>query len=163
MKIQIIPVREDFLVKVRKYGLDDQNQPVERFVAQGGEPCRDVLRRARAGEGLVLASYCPFSHPGPYKEYGPVFVLAKPSGDAAILDELPLPRGKPTDYLGEQFVLRAYDARERIVDAVLSTPADCERDLERLFGEAHAAFVLVRFAAYGCYAFRVESRARQHD
>jgi hypothetical protein len=162
MKIQIIPVREDFLVKVRKYGLDDQNQPVERFVAEGGEPCRDVLRRARAGEGLVLASYCPFSRPGPYKEYGPVFVLAEPSRDAAVLDELPLPRGEPTDYLGEQFVLRAYDAEERIVDAMLSTPASCERDLERLFGDGHAAFVLARFAAYGCYAFRVETQAPYH-
>lgn len=156
MKIQITPVREDFLVKVRKYGLDDQNQPVERSIAKGGEPCRDVLRRARAGERLALASYCPFSLPGPYKEYGPVFVLAERSRDEAALDEMPLPRGEPTDYLGEQFVLRAYDAGERIVDAMLSTPETCQRDLERLFRAPDATFVLVRFPAYGCYALRVE-------
>jgi hypothetical protein len=156
MKFQIKPVREDFLVKVRNYGLDDQNQPVERFVAEGGEPCRDVLRRARQGEGLILASYCPFSRPGPYKEYGPVFVLAEADGHAPTLDELPLPQSTPTDYLAGQFVLRAYDAGERIVDATLSTPQRCERDLERLFGNPGTAFVLVRFAAYGCYALRVE-------
>lgn len=157
MNIRIVPLREDFLVKVRKDGLDDQNQPVERFAAEGGEPCRDVLRRASPGEGLVLASYCPFSRPGPYKEYGPVFVLAEPSGEVVDLHALPLPRGAATDYLGEQFVLRGYDARERIVDAMLSTPRTCERDLARLLEAPRVAFVLVRFAAYGCYGCRIES------
>lgn len=153
-----MPLRQDFLIKVRQYGLDDQNQPVERLVAEGGEPCRDVLRRARAGEELILASYCPFSLPGPYKEYGPIFTLAHPSAEHVKLDKLPLPNGAATDYLREHFVLRAYDERERIVDSLLSTPERCEADLERLFGDRRMKFVLVRFAAFGCYAFRIEGR-----
>jgi hypothetical protein len=131
---------------------------VERLVAQGGEPCRDVLRRATPGESLILASYCPFSRSGPYREYGPVFVLAEPSAEIVPLDRLPLPTGVETDYLGAQFVLRAYDDHERIVDATLSTPQTCVSDLERLQCHARPAFVLVRFAAYGCYALRLSLR-----
>ncbi|UUZ51031.1 hypothetical protein LP420_16400 [Massilia sp. B-10] len=39
-------------------------------------------------------------------------------------------------YLGASFVLRAYSDQERIVDAVLSTPADASAQLERLFSTA---------------------------
>lgn len=64
MKIAIRPIKEDFLLKVREASLDDQNQKVVRLTAAGGEPCRDVLRRAKPGEELILASYCPFTVAG---------------------------------------------------------------------------------------------------
>jgi hypothetical protein len=156
MDIRIVPIRPDFLRRVRVDDIDDLGQPIERLRASGGEPCRDVLRRARASEPLILASYCPFSRPGPYREYGPVFVLAEASDEPVALDRLPLPRGRAADYLGEQFVLRAYDEQERIADAFLSSPRRAEQDLQRLIADATVAFVLVRFAAYGCYALRVE-------
>jgi hypothetical protein len=156
MNFRAIPLREDFLVKIRKYGLDDQNQPVERHIAVGGEPCRDVLRRARPGEALILASYCPFSLPGPYKEYGPVFALAE-TGTAGMLGSQPWTPGAGMEYLGERYVLRAYDERERITAAELSAPSSCSEDLARLFGRAEVAFVLARYAAYGCYALRIEA------
>lgn len=116
-------------------------------MAEGGEPCRDALRRARPGEALILASYCPFERVGPYREYGPVFVLAVAEQGAATPKK---------DYLGAAFVLRAYSARERIMDAVISSREQADADLARLFGIAEVAFVLVRFAAYGCYALRLE-------
>ena len=82
MKYQITPIRNDFLIKVRESSIDDQTQPIVHIIANGGEPCRDVLRRAVAGEELILASYCPFSKPGPFKEYGAVFVLANQSDES---------------------------------------------------------------------------------
>ena len=82
--IAAIPTR--FLQRVRTEGLDDQGQAVKRVIAQGGEPCRDVLRRATAGEELILASFTPFSKPGPYKEYGPIFVLAQSADEAVRRD-----------------------------------------------------------------------------
>ena len=78
----IAPLPELFLQRLRSAGIDDLGQPVKRLVAEGGEPCRVVLRRARAGERLILASFTPFTAPGPYKEYGPVFVLADSKGEA---------------------------------------------------------------------------------
>jgi hypothetical protein len=150
---RIVAVRDAFLARARRDGLDDLNQPVERMLAQGGEPCRDVLRRARAGEELILASYCPFRVAGPYREYGPVFVLANPQAGATP-DRLPVDGAAP--YLGASFVLRAYSYDERIVDAVITTPQEAAPQLLHMLEARSTSFVLARFAAYGCYALRIE-------
>lgn len=149
---RIRPVSQAFLERVRA-GVDDLGQPVEHHVAKGGEPLRDCLRRAMPGERILLASYCPFTVAGPYKEYGPVFVSADPQ-DLPSLDALPVHGEKP--YLGASFVLRAYSEDERIVDARLSSPVAAAADLDALFAHAETAFVLARFAAYGCYALRID-------
>lgn len=151
---QIVPVRDDFLTRARSDGIDDLGQPVQRLTATGGEPCRDAFRRAEAGEALILASYCPFQHAGPYREYGPVFILAQ--GADSVIPPARLPLDGVDPYLGAGFVLRAYSPDERIVDAVLSTPRDAVEHLKRLFADSGTAFVLGRYAAYGCYALRIE-------
>lgn len=154
LPIRIVPLSDTFLARVRA-GTDDQGQPVERHVAQGGEPLRDCLRRAVPGEAILLASYCPFTVAGPYKEHGPVFVSASPQ-IAPRLDALPVDGEQP--YLGASFVLRAYSREERIVDATLTTASSASHDLDAFLARDDVAFVLVRFAAYGCYALRVERR-----
>ncbi|MEJ7807618.1 MAG: DUF1203 domain-containing protein [Telluria sp.] len=151
---KIVAVRSDFLVRARSDGIDDLGQPVERITATGGEPCRDTFHRAEAGEELILASYCPFDYASPYREYGPVFILARNGGSVVPPEQLPLDGVQP--YLGAQFVLRAYSPQERIVKAVLSTPREAAEHLQRLFADSGTAFVLGRFAAYGCYALRLE-------
>jgi hypothetical protein len=149
---RIIPLPTAFLERIRA-GTDDLGQPVERHVATGGEPLRDCLRRALPGEIILLGSYCPFTLPGPYREYGPVFV-SNAAGEAPPLDVLPL-QGQPP-YLGASFVLRAYSADERIVDARLSSPQAAAADLDGFFARSEIAFVLARFTTYGCYALRME-------
>ncbi|OON64280.1 hypothetical protein B0920_13410 [Massilia sp. KIM] len=150
--IRIVPLPDAFLRRARE-GMDDQGQAVERHVAEGGEPLRDLLRRARPGEAILLASYCPFTQAGPYREYGPVFVSAQ-GGEAPACDALPL--AGPQPYLGASFVLRAYSGDERIVDARVSAPQSADADLSALFARPEVAFVLARFTAYGCYALRLE-------
>lgn len=153
MSYQIIPLPPEFLARVRM-GHDDQGQPVELSVAQGGEPLRDLLRRARPGERIALASYCPFKVAGPYKEYGPVFVSAQASAETPALDRLPLaPAG---DYLSRPFVLRAYSSAERIVSATIVAPEQAGETIARYLAAPEVAFILARFAAYGCYACRIE-------
>jgi hypothetical protein len=146
------PLSAEFSSRVRKQGLDDQQQAVEYHIAQGGEPCRDVLRRAMPGERLILASHCPFRRAGPYREYGPVFMLAD-SEPPPVLTALPITGEMP--YLGQQFVLRAYSVDERIVDAAVVTAADAEAQLQVFLAREDVDTVFVRFAAYGCYACRV--------
>lgn len=155
---KIAPVRADFLEKARTEGIDDLGQPVERLVAKGGEPCRDAFRRAEAGEALILASYCPFERAGPYREYGPIYILAQAEAGMAPPALLPVTGTMP--YLGSSFVLRAYSLEERIVGAELATPADAADQLQRLFGEHAPTFVLARFPTYGCYALRIERADR---
>ena len=155
LAVSIPPIPERFLDRVRSEGIDDLGQPVKRVVAKGGEPLRDVLRRATAGEELILASFTPFTKTGPYKEYGPIFVLAQPSGDAPRRDELPQ-AGAPTDYLREQFVVRAYSANEEIVDAALVKAPALAETVERFMESQTTAFLHVRFPTYGCFALRID-------
>ena len=156
MNYKIKSIRPDFISKARDMSLDDQNQPVERLIAEGGEPCRDVLRRALPGEELILASYCPFSKPGPYKEFGPVFILACNTTEMPDFNRLPLPAGNSTDYFSEQFVIRAYNQDEAIVNAELCSPTDAEITIEQYFNNPQVVFILMRFPTYGCYSLRLE-------
>ena len=156
--ITIAPIPAPFLHRVRFESLDDLGQPVRRVEAEGGEPCRDVLRRARAGEPLILASFTPFTKPGPYKEYGPIFVLAEASEEPVRRDALP-PAGSPADYLREQFVVRAYSHAEEIVDAALVNAVDLSATVQRFFESANTGFLHVRFPTYGCFACRIDRAA----
>jgi hypothetical protein len=151
--IWIPPLPDDFVQRARR-GTDDQGQPVKRVIAEGGEPCRDVLRRARAGEELILASYTPFTVAGPYKEFGPVFLLANETNEEIRRDALPLSEDGP--YLREQFVIRAYSSAEEIVDAKLTNPAAATDIVRRFFDSPDVAFLHVRFPTYGCFACRID-------
>lgn len=151
---RIVPIRPDFVRRAREEGLDDLDQAVDRSVAAGGEPCRDALRRARPGEPLILASYSPFALPGPYREFGPVFILADGDPDAADLTRLPLDGEAP--YFTQPFALRAYSDKERIIGAVITPAAEAQAQVLRFLENAQTAFVHARFGAYGCYACRIE-------
>jgi hypothetical protein len=151
MNLTIATIPQTFLDRVRNEGIDDQGQPVRRVIAEGGEPCRDVLRRAEPGEELILASFTPFTVAGPYKEFGPIFVLANASEEDVHRDAL------PTDgYLREQFAVRAYSAAEEIIDAAFIRADDLSETVDRLLGSDDTAFLHVRFPSYGCFALRID-------
>ena len=154
VRARIASLRPSFLDRVRTAGLDDLGQPVKRVVAEGGEPCRDVLRRARPGERLILASYSPFEKPGPYHEYGPVFVLAESSGEDVSRDSIRA--GSDADYLRGRFAIRAYSSDEEIVDAALVDASSAPGVIDELFSRPDAVFLHVRFPAYGCFACRLD-------
>ena len=158
MQYRITPIRNDFLMKVRGSKIDDQNQPVVELIAEGGEPCRDVLRRARPGEKLILASYCPFYKAGPYKEYGAIFLLANESDELVDFARLPLTENKETDYLGEVYILRAYNSEESIFDAHIVTAETAEETINEFFEHSAVEFIHARNAAYGCYSFRLDRK-----
>ncbi|MES3023210.1 MAG: DUF1203 domain-containing protein [Pseudomonadota bacterium] len=151
---KIVPLTAAFIDRARKLGRDDLQQPVEHHGALGGEPCRDVLRRALPGEKLLLASYCPFESAGPYREYGPIFILAHESAETVDLRRMP--SSGELAYFKSDFVLRAYGDSERIVDAAITTPAAAAAQLHAFFARTEVRFVLGRFAAYGCYGCRFE-------
>jgi hypothetical protein len=150
-RMHIAPLPQSYVDRLRTEGLDALGQPVRRVVAKGGEPCRDVLRRALPGEELLLASFSPFVLEGPYREFGPVFVLARESHETIERESLPV-----GGYLRERFVLRAYSRDERIVDAALVTPQDAQEMLARFFASDEVAFVHARFPTYGCFACRID-------
>jgi hypothetical protein len=152
MQINIAPIPATFLDRARNEGIDALGQPVRRVISEGGEPCRDVLRRAEAGEELILASFSPFHEEGPYREFGPVFILANGSEETISREDLPMTQG----YLRDRFVLRAYSHGEEILDAAMVTPAEAEETLASFLAKPEVAFVHARFPVYGCFACRID-------
>jgi len=148
---------QDFVDRARTHGTDAQGQPVKRLVAAGGEPCRDALRRARAGEELILASFSPFTKAGPYREFGPVFLFAEPQEERIAHDVLPF--AGDDAYLREQFVIRAYSEAEEILDAAMVTRQTAEETIAGFLSRNETAFLHVRFPTYGCFALRIDRSA----
>lgn len=150
--IAAIPV--DFLIRAR-IGIDALGQKVKRIEAEGGEPLRDVLRRARPGERLILASFSPFALPGPFHEFGPIYVLESASREPVDRHRLPQ-AGSASDYLRDQFVIRAYSAEEEILDAALTPAREFAATVDRFLDRPSTAFLHVRFPTYGCFALRID-------
>lgn len=155
MNIHLQAISQHFLAQVRESGRADQDQPVQRLIAKGGEPCRDVLRRALPGEAVILASFSPFTQRGPFKEFGPVFVLANASDENVRRDVLPLADGTQGRYFNRQFVLRAYDHAGAISGAELVETDTAENVLDAFLAQEEVAFVDARFPTYGCFACRI--------
>lgn len=154
IRARIAEIPPDFLKQVRSEDRDALGQQVKRVIAEGGEPCRDVLRRARKGEELILASFSPFAKPGPYHEYGPIFVLANESSEDVDRDTVPA--GTDGNYLQQRFAIRAYSENEEILDAALVEPSDAQETVDRFFARTDTAFLHVRFPSYGCFACRLD-------
>ena len=154
IRARVAAIPSDFLKQVRSEGRDALGQQVKRVIAEGGEPCRDVLRRATKGEELILASFSPFEKPGPYHEYGPIFVLANDSTED--VDRREVPAGDGGNYLQQRFAIRAYSENEEILDAALVEPAEAQETVDRFFARTDTAFLHVRFPSYGCFACRLD-------
>jgi hypothetical protein len=154
IRARVAAIPSDFLNQIRSEGRDALGQQVKRVVAEGGEPCRDVLRRATKGEELILASFSPFEKPGPYHEYGPIFVLLNDS--AEDVDRGTVPAGNDGNYLEQRFAIRAYSENEEILDAALVEPDDAQETVDRFFARTDTAFLHVRFPSYGCFACRLD-------
>jgi hypothetical protein len=120
--------------------------------SQPGFPCRLCLRDAEVGERLSLFSHAPFDRPGPYRTVGPVYVHAE--GCARFAGgEVPLMLRR------RLLSLRAYDARDRMLDSDVVEGAGLEELAERLFADERVRVVHVHLARPGCWACSL-SRSR---
>ena len=138
----------DFLVRLRSTRLDASGNRVENLSAQGREPLRCCLRYADPGEAILLFGYEPPIGKSPYREIGAVFAHAEAcAGPAAD--------GYPEEWRGKPQVLRSYDARGWIRDAVMHDGTDPEREIARLLSDPEAVQLHSRNVAYGCFMFVV--------
>ncbi|HLL23907.1 MAG TPA: DUF1203 domain-containing protein [Kofleriaceae bacterium] len=147
MTFRIHAIAAEHLDDVRRTERDVSDNRIEHLVAEGGEPLRCCLRYARAGERLILFGYAPpIDSTSPYREIGAVFACeSRCEGPAG--DEYPF-RGKPQ-------VLRAYNSRGWIRDALVHDGADPESAIERLLSDPLVTQLHSRNVAYGCFMFVV--------
>ncbi|QFZ16342.1 DUF1203 domain-containing protein [Saccharothrix syringae] len=145
MKIHAIPT--DVLTRARELAGTDEHH--ELHAEAPDTPLRCCLRRAGAGEPLVLFRYAPSAGRGPYEEVGPVFAHAEPCAGPAGTDEL------PAALCGNQRLLRAYTADGRIHDGGVVAPGALADGVAGWLDDPRVAEVQVRSASHGCFLFAV--------
>lgn len=147
--VQVHRTTSDFVRRVRATQVDDLGQPIVRFISpRGGEPLRDLLRRAHPGEEVLLASYALFAEAGPFREFGPVYVSASAAPETSPLDPF------TGDYFGAELILRAYDHRPWIQQAKRVSKNEAPDQIEEWLKDSSIRFVDARFPLYGCFACR---------
>lgn len=103
-------------------------------------PCRHCLRWAEPGEKVVLFPYASIPQGYPYAESGPIFVHAKNCVRYAATED------DPKDFRRHR-VLRAYNAKNEMIDAVILAKDDPEAVIAQLLQNPESAFLQARFAA----------------
>ncbi|MFL5292432.1 MAG: DUF1203 domain-containing protein [Myxococcales bacterium] len=146
---RIHPIPGQVLDHVRSSGLDASGNLVERVTAEGGEPLRCCLRNARAGESLLLFGYEPPIGKSPYREIGAVFAHAD------RCEGKPASAEYPSDWRKKPQVLRSYDSRGWIRDAVVHQGSNAEAEIARLLADPETVQLHSRNVAYGCFMFVV--------
>ncbi|MFL5407449.1 MAG: DUF1203 domain-containing protein [Myxococcales bacterium] len=146
---RIHPIPGQVLDDVRSSGLDASGNAVERVTAEGGEPLRCCLRNARAGESLLLFGYEPPIGKSPYREIGAVFAHAD------RCEGKPASAEYPSDWRKKPQVLRSYDSRGWIRDAVVHEGSNAEAEIARLLADPETVQLHSRNVAYGCFMFVV--------
>jgi hypothetical protein len=125
-------------------------RPVERVVADGGNPLRCCLRDSRPGEELLLFGYEPPLPESPYREAGAVFAHAGPC-EGPVSDDV-----YPADWRGRPQVLRAYDRRGWIHDATRTHDgSEPEAVIAEMLATPGVERIHSRNIAWGCYMFAV--------
>ncbi len=111
MKLKFIAMDSTKVQQLRNGGLDANGQAPEQTISDGdGNPCRHCQRDIKAGKPMLVLSHRPFTKLQPYAESGPIFLCAddcEPFDAATGLPETVITR--------PDFILRGYDAAERII------------------------------------------------
>jgi hypothetical protein len=137
------------------YGLDEaqlDKRGVIRVVASNdtGYPERIELRNARRGEALLLLNHTHQPAQSPYRSSHAIFIREGATEACEVSDEVPEVLRTRT------LSLRGFDEREHIASAVLVEGTVLDEAIERMFAMSSVRYAHVHYAAYGCYAARID-------
>lgn len=153
MPIRFEALPTDAARALQRGGPDAYGHQPERRISDGaGVPCRHCLKTVEAGEPYLIVAHRPFATLQPYAETGPIFLHAReceraPAGDA-----------RPAILASPDYIVRGYDAGERIVygTGAVTPTAEIAAYAEKLLGDDRIAFVHIRSARNNCFQCRVE-------
>lgn len=137
------------------YGLSDAALEARRAIRviatdDTGYPERVEVRAARRGESLLLVNHMHQPADSPYRSSHAVFVR---EGAMVAYDEVDT---VPEVMRSRQISLRGFDRRDHIASGVLVAGSSLDEAIEKMFGLSSVAYAHIHYAAYGCYAARVE-------
>jgi len=137
------------------YGLSDEalaTHNAVRVIASDhtGYPERVELRNAREGESLLLVNHTHQPANSPYRASHAIFIREGATQAVGFTDEVPEVMRTRT------LSLRGFDERDHIVSAVLVDGEDLQDAIERLFALSSVRYAHAHYAAYGCFAARVD-------
>lgn len=118
--------------------------------AQPGFPCRISLEDAPMGEEVLLVHYEHQDADSPFRASHAVYVRPNARPAALAVDEL------PAVFRGRTMSLRGFDAEGMLRGATLTTGEAAAPAIEALLADPDVAYLHAHFAAYGCYAARIE-------
>lgn len=149
MKMKFIAMESSAVHALRNGGLDANGQAPERTISDGdGNPCRHCQHDIEAGKPMLVLSHRPFSSLQPYAESGPIFLCA--DACSRFEDETDLPQ---TVRCRPEFILRGYDAQERIIGGtgkVVAT-SSIKTHASKLIEDRKLAAIHVRSSSNNCY------------
>lgn len=118
--------------------------------AAPGYPCRISLEDAPVGDEVLLVHFEHQDADSPFRASHAIYV--RPSARPAELAVGAL----PPVFGGRILSLRAFDANGMLRGATLTEGDAAGPAIEALFADAGTAYLHAHFAAYGCYAARIE-------
>jgi hypothetical protein len=150
MNIRYTAIPAARLDAMREAGHDEFDNKWQLRVAEGWEPLRCCLRKAKPGEDIALICYTPWPEPSPWMEAGPVFVHHETCPGYTSTDEYPsYPRHSrmilnPFDHTGA----RAYDHI-----TLVGPEDDHPQAIHDVLSQPDVAYLHLRSGAAGCYHF----------
>ena len=152
---QVSALRRDDFEELFKLGDEElAARGAKWYVADSkpGFPCRVSLEDADPGEHVLLLPYSHQPARSPYRASGPIFVR-----QTARTASVP-PDTVPALLRSRTLSVRAYDARDLMIDAEVVDGRELERALARTLENERVSYIHVHYAGPGCYACRVDRR-----
>lgn len=123
---------------------------VRHRVTEDGLPCRVSLEHAPIGDEILLLNFEHQPAHSPYRSRHAIYVSR---GARQAFDEVDV---VPETITTRLISVRAFDAKDMIIDADVVDGKDAAVTFRRLLANPDAAYLHVHNAKRGCYAARVE-------
>jgi hypothetical protein len=148
---RVVPIPAEIAEKTRRTGNSPQyGHPAYTEVAKGYGPCRQCLRKFRAGEeSRTLFTYNPFEGLDSYPLPGPVFIHDQPCEPFAG-EEF------PEELRGLPLVFEAYGGERSVLGQERVRDGEVEAAIRRMLGIEGVRYLHVRNWEAGCFIARVE-------
>lgn len=112
-----------------------------------GFPCRLSLKDAAQGELMLLLNYKHLPEPGPYQSAHAIYI----SQSGAFSAQWPEPGIVPAMLERRTLSLRAFDAKQMMLDARLCKGSEADANIRSLLALPGCDFVHIHTGLRGCY------------